>query len=279
MSKHEIITRNLRTLTGSRTFGAALKGWEVQSVISLPRWRTQAYELCGTRFRKGARIRHERTAATILIGGTCLATIRKRRFPPKFKFKVAKRKTTKFLRGIYGDVVDPGNWLKWVLENGSRRIASQVIDLQCFAALRNQAELDLLIRFHDRKRLFPSAALLPHAGLMETIYGIEVPPYITINLARRLEAKLDRKRESFRVLADYASHVVVPTIFEKPRLRGVWKALNDVERRAVIALIILDKRANSDGEPLCPLETAHDWPTPQRTPMFVLESENWAGIR
>ena len=132
-------------LTRTRGFNAAVRGREVKNIVSLPEWQTQAWELCGTRFLEGARIYYSKPKATILVGGTCLETIRKSNVSENFNLAKAKQDTHRTLVGIYGDLTDPGNWLKWLLENAPRSLAPLLADLQVFEALPNRKELEELI--------------------------------------------------------------------------------------------------------------------------------------
>lgn len=68
MSKHDLIATNLEALTNTRSFGNAVRGWTVKRMIMLGSGPAQACELCGTRFRNGARIEHQKTDATIVVG-------------------------------------------------------------------------------------------------------------------------------------------------------------------------------------------------------------------
>ena len=81
MSKRTTISNNLRSLTGRKDVGAAMKGWKVVHLVSpATNSRPTACELCGTRFQNGAIIRYSRPRQTISIGGDCLATILRGRF-------------------------------------------------------------------------------------------------------------------------------------------------------------------------------------------------------
>jgi hypothetical protein len=81
MSKHDVITDNLIALTRARSFDTAVSGWTVKRLVALRDRKMQSCELCGTRFKRGAVIVHQRSGGTILVGGTCLQTIQRRRFP------------------------------------------------------------------------------------------------------------------------------------------------------------------------------------------------------
>ncbi len=279
MSKHEVITHNLTALTGLRSFDKAAKGWDVERIFLLRGRKMQACELCGTRFREGALVHHRNSNATIVVGGTCLITLQRRRFPPRFNFRLARRVTFDTLRRLYGPIVHPGNWIKWTVENAPKGLAQSVADLRCFGAVLESSELDTLIRFHDRKRLFNSDALLSDVLLVESVLREKIPFQITINQARFLRRNFDAKvksepeRLSLWIRSeDYKNNVVGPFIKAHRKLASTWKSLSSLEQRAVTALVALDGRATKEGTPLCPDEVAANWPVPQRGntgPMFV----------
>lgn len=232
MSKQDVIARNLAALTHSRTFRTSVKGWTVKNVISLPKREMQACELCGTRFRRGARIQHTRTAATVLVGGTCLETILSSHFPPKFNVREYRKQTFAALRKAYGNLIDPGNWIRWIVENAPKRLAQPVAELISFGTVLNEMRLEILIRFHDGKRLFRRTALLPGARALEQAIGRQIPAYITIDQARKIETafalKLARKQVP-AVALDYAKRVFRPAISTDPELRRLWDRLPPLE--------------------------------------------------
>ncbi len=281
MAKHDVIIKNLMALTRTRSFNAAVKGWEVKNVVSLPEWQTQACELCGTRFRQGARIYYPKTKATILVDGTCLETIRKSHFPLTFDFARAKQQTHRTLVGLYGDLTDPGNWLKWLLDNTPRRLAPLLADLQLFGALPSRKELDDLIQFHDKKRRFRRTALLPNARTLEVILRIKIPYEITIEQARKIQARFERKPTRVRVPANaraYAARILQPSMKADPDLNALWATLTQTEKRAVAAIAALDERAAREDSVLCSPAMATAWPSARRGPMFVWNSKVGLGF-
>src|SRR4051794_11136402 len=104
MSKHDVISETLTTLTRTKTFARAVKGWSVRRLIHLTSGPGQSCELCGTRFWKGAVVTRVSPRITIVVGGTCLTTLQRHRFPPSFDFKHARHQTWNMLKNRYGDV-------------------------------------------------------------------------------------------------------------------------------------------------------------------------------
>ena len=142
----------------------------------------------------------------------------------------------------------------------------------CFDAILSEKELQALIRFHDTKRLFKRAALLPDARALEKATGKEIPSFITISQARKIESVLASKlarRKLPAVALDYATRRFRPALSSDPELKLLFAKLSPLEQRAVSGLAALDERAVSAGGLLCSAETAALWPQPQRGPMFV----------
>jgi hypothetical protein len=272
MSKHDVITDNLIALTRARSFEKAVSGWTVKRLVALKDRKMQSCELCGTRFKRGAVIAHQRNGATILVGGTCLHTIQRRRFPVRFNFSKARDFTYSTLRRWYEDLIDPGTWIKWIVENAPKRYAQSAADLQSFGVVLNAAELDALIRFHDRTRLFPKSALLTDAVQFEVALQKKIPAYLTIEQARKFRAQFGTvlaNLEEARSKEEFAERVVRRYISKRSDLRRVWEKLSPLERRAVIALVKLDESATDNGTPLCGDEVAANWPQPKGVPMIV----------
>jgi hypothetical protein len=176
------------------------------------------------------------------------------------------------LVGIYGDLTDPGNWFKWLLNNAPRRLAPLLADLRVFGALPSRKELDELIQFHDKKRRFKHAALLPNARALEVILRIKIPYEITIEQARKIQARFERKPNRLRVPAiaqTYAARSLQPSIKADPDLNSLWPTLTQTEKRAVTALAALDERAAREDSVLCSPEITAAWPGARSDPMFV----------
>lgn len=272
MSKHEVITDNLTALTKSSSFERAVKGWVVERLVKLLRPNTQSCELCGTQFRLGARVRHQKSRATILVGGTCLTTLQRHRFPPRFRLQHARELTVSTLRFHYGSVIHPGNWIKWIIENAPKRLAQPAADLRTFGAVLYASELDALIRFHDRKRLFTRDALLSDVLLLETLLRVKIPTHITMDQAATIERKAASRPAPAHLSAhseDYTKRFVRPCLDANPDLRMLWRGLTPLEQRAITALAALDKRAYREGGPLCTDDIAVNWPVPLTGPMVV----------
>ena len=279
MSKHSIITDNLKALTRARSFESAVQGWTVKKIVTLSRKEQQACELCGTRFRAGAVVRHPSAKATILVGGTCLKTLQSHRFPKSFDFKNARKLMLAALAQRYGPLVDPGNWLKWTIENAPGGLAQAAADLQTFGTVLNDMELDRLIRFHDRHRLFRRNALLEDPALFEQALGIKIPRFVTIEYA----SKLSNKKELLRLApklkaAHYWKTKVKPRIDNDSDLVALWPSLTQDQQRAVTAFAALDERAAEFGEPLCADNVAPKWPAPATPPMFVWHTKIGLGF-
>lgn len=272
MSKHDLITKNLRALTNTRSFRNAVRGWAVKRMIVLGSGPAQACELCGTRFRNGAHIQHTKTAAAIVVGGTCFRTILLSHFPPGCDIKAQRRDIRRKLETTYEGLIDPGNWIKWIVENAPPRLAHSAADLRHFAVLSSPDDLDRLIRFHDARRQFRRAALLSNIRSLEMVLKVKIPAHITIDQAKKYEAKLAAKPKRLKVpliATEYASESVHPFIVGDPALNAVWKNLEPQERRAVAALAALDEKASPPDLPLCPDALALQWPTPTGTSLFV----------
>ncbi len=272
MSKHDLISNNLQALTNTKSFGDAVRGWTVRRTIMLGSGPAQACELCGTRFRNGASIQHAKTDATIVVGGTCLRTILLSHFPPGCDFKAQRRDIRRRLEATYEGLVDPGNWIKWIVENAPARLAHQAADLRHFDVLSSPDDLAQLIRYHDGKRQFPCAALLPNVRSLGIVLRVKIPPYITIDQAKKYEAKLAAKPKRLTVpiiAKEYASESVHPLIVGDPAMNAVWRNLEPNERRAVAALAALDERSSPTVKALCPDALAAQWPTPAGTSLFV----------
>jgi hypothetical protein len=272
MSKHDVITDNLIALTRARSFDKAVSGWTVKQLVALKDHKMQSCELCGTRFKRGAVIGHQRSGATILVGGTCLHTIQRRRFPERFNFSRARDFTYSTLRRWYEDRIDPGTWIKWIIEHAPKRYAQSAADLQSFGLVLNAKELDALIRFHDRTRLFPMSALLADAVQFEIALQKKIPAYLTIDQARKFRAQFgtvlaDLQEAQFK--EESVQQVVRRYISKRSDLGRVWEKLSPLERRAVIALVKLDEGAADNGTPLCADEVAANWPQPYGVPMIV----------
>jgi len=281
MSKHDTITDNLLALTRSRSFRKAVEGWSVSKLVTLSPQRAQACELCGTRFRTGAVVVHERSKATIVVGGTCLKTLQAHRFPQRFKFKQARHFTIATLTTHYGPLVDPGNWLLWIRGNAPRRLVQAAADLAMFGTVLHSDELGQLIKFHDNRRLFPRDVLLADPRTLEKALGISIPRHLTITKARQLLKKGSSTASARRHqvgLAAYMNSHVLPRVKDDPDLANLWPRLTPLDRRAVAALVALDGCAAANNTALMPPAMADRWPPPGRAPMFVWNPKTGLGF-
>jgi hypothetical protein len=208
----------------------------------------------------------------VLVGGTCLETILRSHFPPKFRISEYRERTVAALRKAYGDLIDPGNWTRWLVEHAPKRLAQPVAELISFGTVLSDKELETLIRFHDRKRLFRRTALLPGARALEKALGRQIPPYITVDQARKIETAFASKPARIQVpvvARDYATRVLRPAVSSDSELKRLLESLTPLEQRAVSGLAALDERAARGGATLCSAEVAALWPAPRNGPMFV----------
>lgn len=271
MSKHETIERNLMALTHSASFSKATEGWTVHRLVALSKTKWQACELCGTRCHDGAMIRHTAVRATIFVGGTCLETLRRRRFGRGFQFDREKTRTVKALRRRYEELVDPHNWLKWVVDNAPRRLADIALDLRIFGAATSRQNLARLIEFHDRVRVFPRDALIGNAAQLERYLRTNIPSHLTIFSARRLLAR----QGAAEVLATaaierYKRRDVLTTIRQNEGMLAAWNTLGPEAQRAVVALARLSEDLSEvEATPLLSDEAMRAWPAVGPCPAFV----------
>jgi hypothetical protein len=281
MSKRDVIEDNLVAFARSNSFDKAVRGWVVNRIVALPFRKRQSCELCGTRFREGAVVHHQKAGATILVGGTCLKTLQRHRFPPRFKFKSAKELTVSTLRRHYDTLVHPGNWIKWIVENAPRRLAEPAADLRSFGVVLTGRELDALIRFHDSRRLFPRSALLVNTRSIERILHIKIPSYITLDYARKIQRKVEPLLPTPLIVPsrDYPKHIVQPFMTAFPESKRMWDGWTPLEKKALDALALLDKGAAKEETDLCPEAIAATWPLPQDTgPMVVWNAKVGLGF-
>jgi len=113
---------------------------------------------------------------------------------------------------------------------------------------------------------------LPGAQALAKVLGRQIPPFITLDQARKIETAFASKpaRVQVPVVArDYAMRVLQPAVSSDPELRRLYGSLTPLEQRALNGLAALDERAALDGTPLCSAEVAALWPAPRDGPMFV----------
>jgi hypothetical protein len=271
MGKRDTFVTNIKSLTRCNSLRRALQGWTVIRLVHLPRHSAQAScELCGTPFRNGALLVHKANGRTrIAVGGTCLATIQEARFADKRLIKRRKHQVVALLKRRYGNVVDPGAWIAWIVENAPPRLAQIVADLQCFDMVEKDSDLRKLIAFHDKTRLYPAAALIP---ALANIGPLDVvPAHLTLEQARRLVKSISTERLSAVTVAAssrFFESDFLPRIDADPACVATWRNLPPECRRMVLALARITDRLAS-GEDLTPLCEVLPLSFPVRTPTFI----------
>jgi hypothetical protein len=122
-----------------------------------------------------------------------------------------------------------------VFANAHGKLMRIAADLRYANAVKTAADLDTLIRFHDHRRLFPRDALISDYRRLVAA-GIDVPDELTLDQAKKLEAKVKKARGlSIGIRTDRHYEQAI-----KPHLRAserqTWRWLSADERRAVISL-------------------------------------------
>jgi len=148
MGSRPAFKANVIALTGAMTVSHALSGWSVIRRIAA-KDTMGACELCGTRFKRGAWVRHVRHQPEISVGGDCLQTLLLGKFAAP---ATVKKKATSFrqkIRKRYQGIVDPANWLKWIVEHAPKSHAAAVVQLEHLGYTDGKS-LEKLIAFHDR---------------------------------------------------------------------------------------------------------------------------------
>jgi hypothetical protein len=260
MSKRDTFIRNILTLTACRTADRAMEGWSVHHLIDKPPGDPAVIcELCGTRFYNGAVMVYPAKKATISVGGDCVRSILTKSFPDRGHQRIS---TTDLYRRIgthYRDIVDPGNWIKWVVENAPQRLANQAAMLQYFERLEED-DLTKLIRFHDNTRKYPRHALIPDCEAFAHV--VAIPKYLTIAQYKKLQRIMAAKSGVEKVIrwraADYRE-TVKSEIKPDEDLWKAWRNLTPKGKRCLTALCKLsDADANSDSA-LCSNKLAENW--------------------
>jgi len=241
MSKHDTFKRNIKSMTGARSFKEAIQKWKVHEDVNLPReGKMVSCELCGTRFRKGAVIHHSESGSTVTIGGTCLEHVLLGRFKSKSEVARQKREMAVELGRRYADVVDPGAWRTWVIEHAVQRYPEQVVCLRTIGVV-TQDQLTELIKFHDANRLYPRDSLLPHWEWLPKQVRNNLPKELTIQHARRIRSTVDRNVVFSNRIQDgfeYADQFFTAI----DGCATVWEGLSEREKRIVAALLELSRR-------------------------------------
>lgn len=270
MSKHDTIERNLMALTRRTSFKEAVKDWVVLRRVSLDGSRWQPCELCGTPCHEGAMVQHPRAKATIFVGGTCLQTLIRQRFTPRFDFEREATVLAASLTHRYGGVLDPHNWLTWVLENAPRNLQNVAAQLRVFGAAASRTDLGKLIDFHDRRRLFHRDTLLGSGAIVQRHLGMKVPLHLTIHQARRLLADRDAPLLLAQAEAErFQRDEIAPVLESVEAISEAWQGLSVEERRAVIALAKLSSELDEKTGPITPDSEMEGWPGIGEAPAFV----------
>lgn len=267
MTKHTTITRNLLTLTGCLSLDSALKGWQVRNLISENDERKYSVcELCGTPFLNGAVIRYGAKKQTVTVGGTCLGTILEKSFPDRQQRSIRSSDIQAELVKRYGTIIDPGNWIRWMQENSPPHLAEIMAILQYCDRISSR-NLSRLVRFHDKTRLYPRHALVPHWRIYSK--SITIPNYLTILESRRILKGLDLKKEpsiiSGRSRA-YMREVFKPLIDEFDSLQEPWDRMSSLEQRSLLALCRLSDLRKDPSKRIChssiaaSFESFETWP-------------------
>ena len=206
-------------------------------------------ELCGTRFREGAIIQYserktrDKNNNRISVGGTCLQTIRRAAFGPVSAYRSRQRATWRLFDNHYRGHLSRGAWLTWIIEHAPRRLAALVVDLQQIGAVRSDWDMQKLLEFHDRRRLYPSEALVPIELLRQEPLFRTPPEYLTMYQARRLlrRAGLDDRSATIHIWAQQQRQTkdFQRFISATNERRLQWRSLSEVAKRALVALSVL----------------------------------------
>ena len=268
MSKHSTITKNLLALTGRRSLDNALAGWEIKNLIHETVGKKYSVcELCGTHFLQGAVMYHPLKNQTISVGGTCLGTILDKSFPDRTGYRLSKSQTQDELIKRYGNVVDPGNWIKWMRVNSPPSLAQPLAILEYFGGVSSK-DLNKLVRFHDGKRLYPRHALIPDWRIYSKF--VPISEHMTISESKRILKLVSSKGKEPSVISGrsraYFREELKPILDEYLGLQETWDRLNSVERRCLLALCRLSELRKNPAHGICetslansfrPLDTTH----------------------
>lgn len=246
VGKRATFRKNIRAITGARTLTSALKEWTVARLIDLPPTKPMAScELCGTHFRNGALMRHARQKATVTIGGTCVQIIRRAEFGALAKYRYRRQATWQVFQEHYKDSltrITRGSWLTWMINNAPPRFGSLVVDLRQLGAVRSDADMQRLIRFHDTHRKYPAAALVDDLHAFARACMMPVPDYLTLEQARRLMKRANKGYSSEMIWErseEYYRCKFRPFLRRSPQRGRAWGALDGQAQRAALALAAL----------------------------------------
>lgn len=249
IGKRNTFQRNIISITGSETLTAALDDWTVLRVIDLLKSQPMSScELCGTRFRRGALMRHTRHKATVTIGGTCAEIIRRKAFGSSTEYQTRRDETWNLFKKHYGDIISQGAWITWLIRNAPPRLAPIVADLQFLGAVRSDEDLRALIRFHDATRLYPVSALISERQMLTRAGVAKIPRYLTLNEARRIMNVLSTRSKVLNLRSQHfwRQHLR-PFLSMTVDGKAAWRALSKEEQQTVTALAALseEKRIGS----------------------------------
>ncbi len=238
MGKREVFKKNMLSITHSTSIARALKGWKVLRIVSLNKKSPIAHcEICGTRFRAGAIMRHQKFNIRISVGGTCAEMIHLATLRIGHQLHNYQQSTWKRFDDHYEHKIARGSWMVWIINNAPQKYASIVADLRYLHATRADKDMEVLIKYHDRKRLYPSKSLVD-ARLLKKIGWRRIPAYLTMYGAKKIMDKVKAKypNELARQAADvfYASKVKP---YFNDEIQMAWNNLNADEKRSALAII------------------------------------------
>lgn len=240
--KHATFVKNLLAITGCRVVSRAFIGLSCMKIIKLQTSKGMATcELCGTRFRMGALIKHKKTGARFTVGGVCARILQEKMFGDPKKRAARKRETWALFEEHYGDRETRGSWMKWMLKNCRGQLAVILSGLHFLEATRTNAEMRRLITYHDTHRAYLAAALLGDLAIYREL-GIKVPRHLTIDQADRLEERIRRKPRYVLVQAEQLyDELYERGVFDHPDVLAAWEQLSEGDRLAVLAMIELSR--------------------------------------
>ena len=230
-------------MTSAKSLDKALHGWTVLRIISLDKRSPFAHcEVCGTRFRVGAIMRHRRYGLKISVGGVCAEMIHLATLRPGTHLHTFRSRTWHQFDDHYENKITRGSWLVWLTKNAPPRYASIIADLRYFRATRSAEDMEKLIKYHDKKRLYPVKALLDRA-LLRRLKWPQVPKYMTLDAAKkimdRIKAKYPYELEVQAAQVIYGSKVKRHLDEE---VQSAWEHLSLEEKRTALALIKIRER-------------------------------------
>jgi hypothetical protein len=216
-------------------------------------------------------VQHPYSKPVIFVGGTCLETLLRHRFAPRFHFGRAARGLLSSLGQRYGpELLDPHNWLTWVIENAPRRLHAVAAELQVFGAAASDQELRKLIEYHDQHRLFHRDALLGSGALFGRLIGETVPANLTIEQARKLLLAHDAPALLAEVeFETFRRKEIAPVLKDIEAMRKTFERLGAKAQRAVVFLAKLSSALEERAGTIAPDPEMNDWPSIGEPPAFV----------